>query len=361
MTCIRCGRADQAPRGPLTLHLWSPLGHSAAKIGQIAGRAGLRARETAETGAVALDVDDDSWAALEPMLIDGLSNVEREAIRLIAAERGVAPRLADIGRVVTLDQHIGRLRSAWLIARLADEALAVGLEPVAHADAPDEIFAHFAHLSAEDDAGRRVGPAEVFEAARSADFLAALDRTARLTAIRSIADSAVEGPVFVTFAPSAIYDPRYCLRTTVAEAEKRGVRKEALVFSVHSADAGADVAHLDTVLRYYVEHGFRTAMTLSNRREASFDMLQRLKPDVLILDPSLIVGVRTDPHREVVARKLIEIAHRLQIDTLVQGVDAAEDCEWAYGQGASYVQGAHVAAAAAAAPAAPAAALQPAR
>jgi EAL domain-containing protein (putative c-di-GMP-specific phosphodiesterase class I) len=189
-----------------------------------------------------------------------------------------------------------------------------------------------------------VDPGEIFDLARDADFLAALDRAARLTAIRRIAARRIDGPVFVTFAPSAIYDPRFCLRTTVAEAETCGVPREAIVFSIHAADAGADIDHLEDVLRYYVENGFRTAMTLSTRREASFEMLQRLKPSVLILEAGLVAGVRADPHREVVARKLIEIAHRLQLETLVQGVDAAEDCDWAYGQGASYVQGDHVAA-----------------
>lgn len=342
MTCPRCEQAKEVPRGAITLHVWSPLGHSAAKIGQIADAAGVGWRHVGETAALTLDVDDAAWARLEPRLLDSLSQVEREAIRLLPTGRGASPRLADIAHVATLDQHIGRLRSGWLIRRLGEEQLSVSFEPVAHADAPSQTFAHFAVLSARDDTGRVAGPVEIFDLARNADFLAALDRSARLTAIRRIATARIDSPVFVTFTPSAIYDPRFCLRTTLAEAEKRGVPREAIIFSIHSADAGADIDHLEDVMRYYGDNGFRTAMTLSRRREASFEMLQRLKPTILILEAGLIAGIRTDPHREVVARKLIEIAHRLQLETLIQGVDASDDCDWAYGQGASYVQGAFV-------------------
>ena len=347
MPCTRCEVAERGPTGPLTLRLWSPLGHSEAKLARIASAAGAAARREDESGALAIETCDARWPRLREGFECELSSVEREAVRLIATRTGdPAPTLRDLAKVVTLEQHIIRLRSDWLIRRLDSDALSVGFEPVAYADAPEEIFANAAVVRAEDDAGRAVAAADLFDLARGADFLAALDRAARLSAIRAIAEARIEGPVFVDFAPSAIYDPRFCLRTTLSEAERCGVTREAVVFSILSADGGANVDHLQDVLGYYVDQGFRTAMTLSTRREASFEMLQRLRPNVLVIEAGLVEGVRQDPSREVVARKLIEIAHRLQLDTVVKGVDTEEDCEWAYSHGASYVQGAFVAGAA---------------
>jgi len=342
MPCARCEITHTEPTGPQTLLLWSPLGHSDGKITRIAAAAGAPTRHEAACGALAIDVCAGSWPALRDGLTDGLSKIERDAIHVIALERGALATLRDIQRLVSLEQHMNRLRSAWLVRKVADDALTVSFDPISYADAPDEIFASAAVVAALDEDGRRTSAAEVFHLARDADFLSALDRTARLTAIRGIAKARIEGPVFVSFAPSAIYDPRFCLKTTLAEAERCDVTPEAIIFSILSADGGADVDHLENVLRYYVENGFKTAMTISARREASFDLLQRLKPSVLIIEAELIEGVRVDPHREVVARKLIEIAQRLQIETVVQGVDTVEDCEWAYSQGASYVQGRHV-------------------
>lgn len=345
MPCTRCEVAEKGLSGPLTLRLWSPLGHSEAKIAQIAAAAGATATREEESGALVLETCDARWPRLRDGFESELSLIEREAVRLIAMKRGdPRPTLRDIAKVMTLEQHIGRLRSDWLIRRIEADALSVSFEPVAYADAPEEIFANAAVVSAENDAGRPVSAADLFDLARGADFLAALDRSSRLRAIRSIAEAGVDGPVFIDFAPSAIYDPRFCLRTTLSEAERCGVTQEAIVFSILSADGGANVDHLQDVLGYYVEQGFRTAMTLSTRREASFEMLQRLRPNVLVIEAGLVEGVRRDPSREIVARKLIEIAHRLQLDTVVKGVDTAEDCDWAYSHGASYIQGAYVSA-----------------
>jgi EAL domain-containing protein (putative c-di-GMP-specific phosphodiesterase class I) len=344
MPCSRCEITAETLVGPATLHIWSPLGHSDGKVGRIAGEAGTPTRRGDGSGALEIDVCEALWPRLRDGLIAGLSRVERAAILVIPAERGSVATLHDVSRLVTLEQYINRLESAWLVRRVAEGDLEVSFQPVAYADAPQEVFASAAVVAASDADGRTSSAAELFDLARDADFLSALDRTARIAAIRGIAEVGVEGPVFVSFAPSAIYDPRFCLRTTLAEADRRGVTPEAVIFSILSADGGADVDHLESVLRFYVENGFRTAMTLSTRREASFEMLQRLKPHVLIIEAGLVEGVRRDPHREVVARKLIEIAHRLQLETVVQGVDTADDCEWAYSQGASYVQGRYVSA-----------------
>jgi EAL domain-containing protein (putative c-di-GMP-specific phosphodiesterase class I) len=330
----------------MALHLFSPLGHSASKMSGLAEEAGLSPSPRPEKGAFALRTDIAAWRRAIPKLSAGLSRVEREAIRVIVSGADVEPTLGDVARMVTLEQFIARCRSEWLIDAVEREALAVVFEPVGYADAPDEAFAQLAEVGAAAPDGRRAGTRELFALAHDADFHAALDRSARLASIRAAAEIAAPGPYFIHFSPSAIYDPRFCLRTTVAEADQRGVAREDIVFSILPSGGGADLDHLEDVLSYYVENGFRTALTMSSGHNASLDMLQRLKPSVLILDAALMVGILSDEGREVVARKTLEIAQRLQIDTLARGVDDAATCEWAYGHGASFVQGAHVTAAA---------------
>jgi EAL domain-containing protein (putative c-di-GMP-specific phosphodiesterase class I) len=331
----------------MTLHIFSPLGHSAKKLQGLFQDAGMRAERRADTGALVAGVEAEAWRAAMDDVAAGLSRVEREAIRVIVARPGVEPTLADVAGLVTLEQFIGRWRCDWLMTAVEAEALSVDFAPVAYADAPAEVFAHAAQLGARAPDGRALRAGELFDLARDADFLAALDRAGRLASIRAAARVGVDTPIFVSFSPSAIYDPRFCLRTTLAEADRTGVARENIVFSILPTDTGADIDHLDDVLRYYVDNGFRTALTMSPERQGSFEILQRLKPSVLILDAALTEGVRRDQHREVIARKVLEIAQRLQIETLVQGVDDDEACDWAYSHGASFVQGGHVAAAAA--------------
>ncbi len=344
MTCRRCESVPDLLEGPATLHLWAPLGHSAGKLTSIAAKSGVGAAETGPGGGVSVDVAAGGMAAALDAFEAGLSRIERAATRVVMKPQGAPLALADFAEVLTLSQHAARWRNRWLIARIAAEALEVGFSPIAHADAPGEIHAHEARVRAIDPEGRAVSAPCLFDLADSADLLFVLDRQARISSIRAARAAALDTPVFIGFSPSAIYDPKYCLRTTVAEAERQGLPREDIVFTILPAEAGGDVDHLDGVLRYYRDNGFRTAMCLSAERTISFDMLQRLRPDVLFLDATMTDGLARDAFKEVVARKMLEIAQRLQIETVVSGVVDAQDCEWAYAHGASYVQGPHVAA-----------------
>ena len=45
----------------------------------------------------------------------------------------------------------------------------------------------------------------------------------------------------------------------------------------------------------------------------------------------------------MVCRKILEIAQRLQIETVVPGVETDEELQWLYEHGANYLQGPHIA------------------
>jgi hypothetical protein len=43
-----------------------------------------------------------------------------------------------------------------------------------------------------------------------------VDRAARLTAIRDAKANGITTPIFINFNPTSIYDPAFCLKTTIA-------------------------------------------------------------------------------------------------------------------------------------------------
>jgi len=341
MSCPRCGKAPTSIDGAFRLSMWPPMGHTAEKLKAIRGVA-----SEAAGACVVADLDAGGWPPLAQALEAQLSRVEREAVRIIVTPHGDQAKLCDVSRMLSLEQLLARERGGWLLRALDSGALKVDFTRIGYADAPDETFAHAARLHAPLDDGGRADAQALFDVARDADFLAALDLAGRLTSIRSVAEAGFGGPVLVGFSPSAIYDPRFCLRTTVEEADKQGLAREDIIFSILPTDtgAGADIDHLENVLGYYQSNGFRTALTISPARHAPFEMLRRLRPNLMTLDPEMTRGVRSDPQKEVVARKMLEIGQKLRIETMVAGVADSDDCDWAYAHGASFVEGPFIAA-----------------
>lgn len=343
MACPKCETPPELLHGPLALRMWMELGHSAGKLRDIARGLGMTAEREPDTGALRVGTDAAALRGAVDGFLEGMSQIERRATRVIVSAAEARPGLRDVKRLLTLDQLIARLRGDWLLEALRARAIDVAFDPIAHADDPRELYAREARLSLRDSGGAPRAAEEAFALAEDADVLAVLDREARLASIRAAGAAGGGLPTVVGFSPSAIYDPRYCLRTTVAAAEAEGVAREEVIFSILPAAAGADLAHLENILGYYVENGFRTALTVSATGQASFEMLRRLKPSLVFVDASIAAGVARDGFKEVIARKILEIAQKLQIETVVSGCVDAADAQWAYSQGASYVQGPHVA------------------
>lgn len=50
-----------------------------------------------------------------------------------------------------------------------------------------------------------------------------------------------------------------------------------------------------------------------------------LRPDFIKLDMQLICEVDSDPYKALVARKVLEIAQGLEIETIVEGVETEKE------------------------------------
>jgi EAL domain-containing protein (putative c-di-GMP-specific phosphodiesterase class I) len=72
---------------------------------------------------------------------------------------------------------------------------------------------------------------------------------------------------------------------------------------------------------------------------SSLSLIETLKPDIIFVDRGIVASVDADTYKQVIARKLLEIAQRLRIESVVGGIATEAEMTWAYEQGANYVQG----------------------
>ena len=335
-TCARCeALPDPVPEAG-TLFRAPPLPHSATTARAVIGRAGLMA-EDAAPGVIAVRLTAGALGRLVDALAAALGHGELCDARVLVLPEGATPSLADLPRMQPLATLVAKLRGRWLHAMIRADRLVTHFQPIVRANDTGEVFAHECLLRGVAEDGVLIPPGVLYNTARAADLMFPLDRAARLRAIRGAVEAGVSGRLFINFNPSSVYDPAFCLRTTVAAVARAGLDPADVVFEVVESDE----AHPDLkrITRYYRDAGFRVALDDLGAGFAGLNMLSTLRPDFIKLDMALIREVDRDPHRAGVVAQLLEMARRLGVGTVAEGVETASELAFVRDHGVDYVQG----------------------
>ncbi|MFP4695285.1 EAL domain-containing protein [Thiohalospira sp.] len=335
--CPRCERLPDAPPEAGRLWLWPPLGHTLGKLRGELESAGL-APAMLEDGR-GLCVGLERPGEQGEILSRGLSRQELADTRALFVESGREPGLADYGRVTSLARFLAYSESGWLIDLLREERLTVHFQPMFSAADPEAVVAHEALMRGLDREGGILSPGQMLGAARDADLLFPLDLAARRAAIQEASRHAAGGRVFINFSPASIYDPEYCLRTTMAALEETDLRPEQLVFEIIESDRIDDVGKLRRIVDTYRAHGCGVALDDIGSGYSSLNILHQLRPDFIKLDMELVRDVDSTPYKAAIARKVLELATEVGVPTIAEGVETAAELEWVRANGASLIQG----------------------
>ncbi len=341
-TSVPCARCEQLPSkipDDGQLYLWFPLGHTLGKALNGLQGAGIAHERLDDRQSIMVPLAAGQLAPLLTRLEAALSRQElHDTQSLFTAEPGL-PHLSAFPRVTPLKRFIGMVQSGWLHDLLEEERVISHFQPIVHAAEPTRVFAHEALLRGLDPVGELIPPGRLFDAARDAGFLFQLDLLARRTAIYDAARNDLTGCLFINFNPTAIYDPTFCLRTTVAAIDATGFSRDQIVFEVTESDRAQDAGHLQRILTFYRSAGFRIALDDFGSGYSSLNLLHQLRPDFLKLDIELIRGVHADPYKALIARKILETARELGLQTIAEGIETPEELSWVQAHGADFVQG----------------------
>jgi EAL domain-containing protein (putative c-di-GMP-specific phosphodiesterase class I) len=336
--CPDCEVLPERLAGPGRLHLWLPSRHSAKKLRAYLGRARRLAYEGTEDGRVIIDVDQGKWGKLLAELSDLFSPSELDDARALCKPGSDEPTLADFPRMRTLEQLVAFAGSDWLVRVLLERRLNCVFQPIVWADDSTCIYAQECLLRAEAPDGSIVSAGAILDAARRAGLLAQTDLAARHGSIREAARHGVEGDLFISLSPTRICDPASCLRSTLGALGKAGIPHTRVVFELTETDE-PDVYALRALPDYCRNEGFRVALDDVGSGYSSLNLIHRLRPDFIKLDAELIRGVERDPHKAVIARRVIELAHDLGMGTIAEGVETPGELEWVRAHGATFAQG----------------------
>ena len=337
----RCSRCESLPPDlpeAGILYLAPPLAHTRGTLRRILWESGLPFGDPLED-VLAIEVAPEGLRSLSDLLVDGLGETELRDCKAVLVEEGSVFGLGTLPRMQDLATLTAVVRGEWLLRMLREDRLAVHFQPIVSATNPEEVFAYECLLRGLDEGGGLVSPGSMFGVARRAGLLFNLDGVARIKAIEAASGLGLEQNVFINFNPTSIYDPAYCLRSTMGAIERSDLPPGRIVFEVTESERVGDDKHLRKILDFYRKSGFKVALDDLGAGYSSLNLLASLRPDFVKLDVGLVKDVDCDPYRATVAAKLLELAKDLGVIVVAEGVETEEQWHWLVAHGAHLVQG----------------------
>lgn len=336
--CPRCEILPNSPPPSGTLYIVPPIRESRAALKSYLESA--RIPFTLEQhGIFAMEYTPEHIHQFFDEYVSGVGHTEQEDTKTIILPSGTEPTIADFIKMEPLAALSAKIRGNWLVNILDNGTLTTHFHSIVRADAPECAFAYECLIRAKDASDRAISPAEMFSVARDADLLFFLDRACRISAIQAGARENITEPLFINFLPSTIYDPKYCLRSTFEAIGNTQLDPRNIIFEVVESEEVHDTDHLLKILEYYREKGFRVALDDMGAGYSSLNLLASLKPDFIKLDIDLIRNVDSDNYKATITGNLLDLALKLNVPTIAEGVETVAEWQWLKEHGATYLQG----------------------
>ncbi|MEJ1933610.1 EAL domain-containing protein [Nostoc sp. NIES-2111] len=338
-TCI-CRHLNSCQRQQAgKLFLWFPTQHTIKKVTNYLQQLTIKYESMDQRPGLSLYCQAGQAQEVAIKLSQILTQIELKETQVLFIKGDTQPKLQDFSEIGSLQRFIKFTESDWLIEMMAKERFTTHFQPIVSMKNTSEIYGYEALLRGIDEQGNLIMPGSIIELATEAGLLPQFDRIARLSTITQFSRYQLGEKIFINFAPTALYDPVSCLRSTVEAIDKAGISHERVVFEVVESDSPQNLEHLKAVLKYYRDAGFSIALDDIGSGYSGLNLLHQLRPDLIKLDMELTRNVHLDPYKASITEKLLEIAQKLDILTVAEGIECIEELNWLQERGATFAQG----------------------
>jgi EAL domain-containing protein (putative c-di-GMP-specific phosphodiesterase class I) len=165
------------------------------------------------------------------------------------------------------------------------------------------------------------------------------DQTCRVKAIKLAAELGIDSMLSINFMPNAVYKPELCIRTTLIAAEEFGFPIDKIIFEITEGEKIDDHDHLKSIIQYYQQSGFKTAIDDFGAGYAGLNMLAELQTDLVKLDMALVRNINSDKIRQTIIRGILGVCAELNIKVIAEGVETAQELITLKSMGITLFQG----------------------
>ena len=232
------------------------------------------------------------------------------------------------------------LESSQLLPILKEKRIETFFQPIFN-NAGRDLWGYECLMRARDNDGKMISPAQLIAWAQQEQLVFMLDRVCRETHLRNA--GRVEIPshakLLINFMPTAIYQPAFCLQTTMAAANEAKIDPSRVIFEVVEQWEVTDRKHLRNILDYYRDNGFGIALDDLGSGYSGLSLLADLDPDLIKIDREIInKSVSSKMHRSI-CESLVRIGHDNGKMVLAEGIETADEMSLMVSIGADLFQG----------------------
>jgi EAL domain-containing protein (putative c-di-GMP-specific phosphodiesterase class I) len=169
----------------------------------------------------------------------------------------------------------------------------------------------------------------------------AFDQTCRVKAIELAAGlkfAEESASLSINFLPNAVYEPRACIRLTLAAAMKHDFPLNRIIFEFTESE-NLDTDHLLNILRSYRAMGFQTAIDDFGSGYAGLGLLAKFQPDLVKIDMDLIRSIDTDGVKRKILRHTLNMLKALGSQVICEGVETVGEFDVLRDMGVELMQG----------------------
>jgi EAL domain-containing protein (putative c-di-GMP-specific phosphodiesterase class I) len=143
----------------------------------------------------------------------------------------------------------------------------------------------------------------------------------------------------INFMPNAVYEPRACIKASLAAAARARFDPKRLMFEFTENEQMQDAARVQNIVASYRNMGFTVAIDDFGAGYAGLALLARFQPDVVKIDMELVRGVDNSVARQAIIAGIVGICRQLDITVLAEGVETRAEAEVLRAAGIRLFQG----------------------
>ncbi len=266
------------------------------------------------------------------------NDLEKEEIKIFIENEDNKLTLNSILFTKALNKYLYFIEDRSFFDIIENSSLTAHFQPIIDMNT-NKIFAYETLTRGVLPDGTLMYPDDLFKKSARNDMNFTLDRMCRETALKTTAVKKIDAKVFINFIPTSIYDPEFCLASTVKWAKQLEFDPKNIVFEVVETQDVKDKEHLKSILNYYRNKGFLIALDDVGEGYSSLNMIIDIRPDIIKVDRNIIENIDKDPMKQSIYKALRTICVDNNIKILAEGVETPYELEKVKEIGVDYAQG----------------------
>jgi EAL domain-containing protein (putative c-di-GMP-specific phosphodiesterase class I) len=146
---------------------------------------------------------------------------------------------------------------------------------------------------------------------------------------------------FVNLNPEIFFQGITDWRRTDRELAKASIAPSRMVVEILESETPYDFGELKNFVSECRRRSFTIAVDDWGQHSGNLTVLEAVRPDFVKLDVQTVRGASTDPYRRTLVEGVIDFCRSLDTKVVLEGIETADDWEWAKDSRAEFLQGYH--------------------